>query len=402
MEFSDNKPQCAFNSCANGFWADKRVLITGHTGFKGSWLTAWLTQLGARVTGFALPPSTNPSMFEMCGLARRNALSTLAPMEHLIGDVRDLPAVERAFLASEPEIVFHMAAQPLVRLSYSEPVETLATNIMGTVHVLDAIRRAPSVRAVVVVTSDKCYANRGWVWGYREDEAMGGHDPYSASKGCAELVAAAYQSSFLGVNGSRATIASARAGNVIGGGDWAADRLVPDAIRALVAGEALVVRNPGATRPWQHVLEPLSGYLALAEKVFEGQREWEGGWNFGPWDEDAVPVSEIASLITEAWGSGAAWKAMPDPNAPHEAPYLKLDSSKARQRLGWRPRLRIAQALQWTVEWYRRAQELRPYGRGPANALSTLAPNALSTLAPSDNAMLDFTLHQIAEFERLA
>lgn len=351
-----------------GFWTDKRVLITGHTGFKGSWLTAWLTQLGAQVTGFALPPSTSPSMFEMCGLASRMAAN-------VTGDVRHLESVEGAFLNSEPEIVFHMAAQPLVRLSYREPVETLATNIMGTVHVLEAVRRTPSVRAAVVVTSDKCYANRGWVWGYREDEAMGGHDPYSASKGCAELVTSAYQASYMAVEGGHATVASARAGNVIGGGDWSADRLVPDAIRALADGQPLVVRNPAATRPWQHVLEPLSGYLALAEKVHGGQRLWEGGWNFGPWDEDAVPVSEIAGMITDAWGSGS-WQAMPDPNAPHEAPYLKLDSSKARQLLGWRPRLRIGQAVQWTVDWYRCAVE-------------------------SAAGIHDFTLRQIADYERL-
>jgi CDP-glucose 4,6-dehydratase len=308
-------------------------------------MATWLHGLGARVTGYGLAPNTTPSFFETCRIEPR--------IESITGDVGDRDSLARGVVAAQPEIVFHLAAQPIVRRSYAEPAETIATNVMGTVHLLEAVRRAPSVRAVIVITSDKCYQNRGWLWGYREDEAMGGRDPYSASKGCAELVAASYQHSFF--RNSDLTVTTVRAGNVIGGGDWAEDRIIPDAVRALGTGKPFAVRNPSAVRPWQHVLEPLSGYLALAEKVVTEQRIWEGGWNFGPSDGDAVPVSTLSNLIVRFWGEGAAWRSVALADAPHEEPYLKLDSSKARQTLGWRPRLNVAEAVEWTVDWYRAA-----------------------------------------------
>lgn len=331
------------------FWHDKKVFLTGHTGFKGGWLATWLQSLGAHVTGFGLAPNTTPSFFELCRLADR--------LDSIIGDVRDLDALVDTIGNQQPDIIFHLAAQPLVRRSYKEPVETFATNVMGTVHLLEAARLTPSVRAVVAISSDKCYQNRGWVWGYREDDPLGGRDPYSASKGCAELVAAAYQHSYFRTGDT--TVATCRAGNVIGGGDWAEDRLVPDAINALTRGEPLVVRNPDAVRPWQHVLET-SGYLLLAEKVYLEQKKWEGGWNFGPSDVDAVPVSTLSNLLVQSWGNGASWQDARDPNAPHEEAYLKLDSSKARQLLGWRPRLSIKEAVEWTVAWYKRALTAAP------------------------------------------
>ena len=323
----------------NSFWNGKRILLTGHTGFKGGWMAAWLSNMGAKVTGYGLEPSTSPSFFELCGMGSH--------VESVIGDIRNSELLARTFVQSKPEIVLHLAAQPLVRRSYREPLETLDVNIMGTAHVLEACRAASGVRTVLVVTSDKCYQNRGWLWGYREDEAMGGSDPYSASKGCTELVAAAYQHSFF--RWGEITLATARAGNVIGGGDWSEDRLVPDAIRSLGRGEALIVRNPRSVRPWQHVLEPLSGYLLLAEKA------QQGGWNFGPDESGAVSVARLSDLIVKSWGGSAAWKEMGDPNAPHEEAYLKLDSSKARQMLGWRPRLSVAEAVDWTVDWYKKA-----------------------------------------------
>jgi CDP-glucose 4,6-dehydratase len=326
---------------SDGFWRGKRVLVTGHTGFKGAWLSLWLGQLGAEVSGYSLPPPSQPSLFEAGSLAGR--------MRSLEGDVRDLPGLSAAFRELRPEVVLHLAAQSLVRPSYDDPVTTFGTNVMGTVNVLEAARAQPETRAVVVVTSDKCYENREWPWGYRENEAMGGHDPYSSSKGCAELVTAAYRRSFAGAG---VGIASARAGNVIGGGDWATDRIIPDFVRAVSRGQPLRVRNPGAVRPWQHVLEPLAGYLLLAERLFDEPTRFGEGWNFGPADGDAQPVSWVVDRFARNWGQGVTWQADPGPH-PHEANFLKLDCSKARNLLEWRPRLSLEQALLWVTDWYR-------------------------------------------------
>ncbi len=324
-----------------GFWSGKRVLITGHTGFKGSWLSLWLQSMGATLRGIALEPPTEPALFEVARVAEG--------MEHRVTDIRDFSAVKAQMAEFQPEIVFHMAAQPLVRLSYSEPVETYATNVMGTVHLLEAARHAGSVKAIVNITTDKCYENREWVWGYREDEPMGGHDPYSNSKGCAELVSSAYRKSFLQKAGI--AMATGRAGNVIGGGDWALDRLVPDILRALEKRRSVLIRNPHAIRPWQHVLEPLSGYLQLAERLYlHGQLDAEG-WNFGPRDEDARPVQWIVEHLCEYWGDGASWALQPGDH-PHEASFLKLDISKARQRLHWTPRWSLEVALKQITEWH--------------------------------------------------
>ncbi|MBD8908911.1 CDP-glucose 4,6-dehydratase [Methylorubrum zatmanii] len=328
------------------FWAGKRVLLTGHTGFKGAWLSLWLARLGARVTGFALPPETRPNLFEAIGF----------PAEaHRIGDIRDLDALARAVAAAEPEVVIHMAAQALVRPSYADPVGTFAVNTMGSVHLLEAVRAVRSVRAVVVVTSDKAYENREWPYAYRENEAMGGHDPYSASKGCAELVTSAYRASFFGAGGHPARIASARAGNVIGGGDYSRDRLIPDIVRAFQAGESVEIRAPHAIRPWQHVLEPLAGYLRLAECLAgEDGTAFAEGWNFGPADEDCRPVSHLVERLARGWGGQAGWH-LSQKTHPHEATYLKVDASKARARLGWDRRLTLDTALDWTAAWYRAA-----------------------------------------------
>ena len=324
----------------DGFWAGRRVFLTGHTGFKGSWLALWLTQMGAKVTGFALPAEPI-SLFNQAGIAEL--------VTHVEGDIRDLAAVEAAMQACDPEVVFHLAAQPLVRLSYEIPVETFATNVQGTVHVLDACRRAPSLKAVVAITSDKAYENREWVWPYRESDPMGGYDPYSASKGAAELVIAAYRRSFFqqGVK-----LASVRAGNVIGGGDWALDRLIPDIIRALVAGERPLIRSPGSIRPWQHVLEALGGYLMIAERLVQGHEWAASGWNFGPADDDTQPVSWIVERLTDAWGVPGGWDRGEAP-AVHEARILKLDCAKARSELGWRPAFSLEIALARIVEWHR-------------------------------------------------
>ncbi len=323
------------------FWRGKRVFLTGHTGFKGGWLALWLQAMGAEVHGYALNPPTSPNLFTVAGVGKGMASSVIA-------DIRDMDALRGAMQAADPEVVFHLAAQPLVRHSYVEPVETYAVNVMGTVHLLEAVRATPGVRTVVNVTTDKCYENREWEWGYRENEAMGGYDPYSSSKGCAELVTAAYRRSFLASAGI--ALASARAGNVIGGGDWAEDRLIPDFLRALDAGATLNIRSPLATRPWQHVLEPLSGYLMLAERLHSEGGQFAEGWNFGPNDEDARPVRWIVERLAEMRGD-VKWQC-DEAVQPHEANYLKLDSSKAKSRLGWQPRWRLQAALGMTLEWH--------------------------------------------------
>ncbi len=328
------------------FWKGRRVFITGHTGFVGGWLSTWLLEMGAHLTGYALEPSTQPSYFELTQLGQR--------MESAIGDVRNYEMLCRILQDAKPEVVFHLAAQPIVRRSYREPLETFSINVMGTANLLEAVRQSPSVRAVVAITSDKCYENREWLWAYREDEPMGGRDPYSASKGCAELVVSAYRRSFFEATSSKPAIATVRAGNIFGGGDWAEDRIVPDAIKALHQGNKLIVRNPAAMRPWQHVLEPITGYLMLAERLHRQDRQWTGAWNFGPLEDDGVTVAELAGNLVGHWGCGG-WTAMSTDGAPHEAHYLKLDSSKARWLLGWRPRLGLDESVALTVDWYRAA-----------------------------------------------
>lgn len=325
------------------FWQGKRVFLTGHTGFKGSWLSLLLNRLGARTSGYALAPQSGPSLYEIAGIG--------ATVQHSsVADIRDQSGLAFAMNAAQPEIVIHMAAQALVRRSYLDPVETFATNLMGTVNLLEAVRNLPSVRAVLIVTSDKCYENREWVWGYREDEALGGYDPYSSSKACAELATAAYRRSFFSGNATPIGVASARAGNVIGGGDWAEDRLIPDIMRAVARGESARIRNPSSIRPWQHVLEPLVGYLSLIQGLWGAPTEFSGAWNFGPAETDARSVEWIADEICRLW-PGASWKRDVSSH-PHEAHYLKLDCAKSRHGLGWRPTLDLAAALAWTVEWF--------------------------------------------------
>ena len=323
------------------FWKNRRVFLTGHTGFKGSWLSLWLSGLGAEVHGYALSPPTEPNFFTVCDMQQRLASSTIA-------DVRDVAALTQALQDAQPTVVLHLAAQSLVRQSYTAPVETYAVNVMGTVNLLDAIRRTPGITAVVNITSDKCYENREWDWPYRENEAMGGYDPYSSSKGCAELVTAAYRQSFLEAAGIH--MASARAGNVIGGGDWAEDRLLPDFLRALDTGATLNIRSPGATRPWQHVLEPLSGYLLLAEKLCTGGSDFAQAWNLGPDDADARTVQWIVEFLCKRL-PGAQWQC-DSTQQTHEANTLRLDSSRARCRLGWYPRWNLQTALDKTLSWH--------------------------------------------------
>ncbi len=325
----------------SGFWPGKRIFVTGHTGFKGGWLSLWLKILGAKVHGYSLPPPTDPNFFTEVGLIREMA-------NHTIADISDKDALIRIMQSTEPEIVFHLAAQSLVRSSYVDPVATYGTNVMGTVHLLESVRLTPSVRAVVIITSDKCYDNRGWVWGYREKDLLGGFDPYASSKACAELVTSAYRHSFFEKSG--VAVASARSGNVIGGGDWATDRLLPDFLRAMDRNQTLNIRFPEAVRPWQHVLEPLSGYLTLAEHLYEEGQSFAEAWNFGPEEIDAKSVRWIVDQLSAAV-PGVRWEQV-NTDQPYETHFLKLDSSKARIRLGWRPRWRLETALAKTLEWH--------------------------------------------------
>ena len=327
---------------SNSFWPGKRVLVTGHTGFKGGWLALWLQRLGAQVMGYSLPAPTQPSFYETARVSES--------VEGVIADIRDLKRLQAALADFSPEVVFHLAVQPLVRASYAEPVETYSSNVLGTVHVLEAVRRTKSVRSAVIVTTDKCYENLELERGYREDDRLGGHDPYSNSKACAELVVDSYRRSFFGATGT-AAIASARAGNVIGGGDWAADRLIPDLVRSAFAGKPLVLRSPKSVRPWQHVLEPLSGYLMLAERLCDDRARYASAWNFGPLESDARSVEDVVKLAARGWGGGLEWSVDPAPQ-PHETKLLKLDCSKA-AGTGWKPLLNAERAVEWTMEWYR-------------------------------------------------
>jgi len=323
------------------FWNNKRVFLTGHTGFKGSWLSLWLTSMGANVKGYALEPATSPSLFEVAHVAEQ--------VDSEIGDIRNLHQLRTSMVEFNPDVLIHMAAQPLVRRSYKEPVETYDVNVLGTVKVLEAARSCSNLKSIVSVTTDKCYENKAWLWGYREDEAMGGYDPYSSSKGCAELVTSAYRRSFMQEQGIG--LASARAGNVIGGGDWSEDRLIPDILHAFEKREPVVIRNPKSTRPWQHVLEPLSGYLMLAEKLYEQPDTYAEGWNFGPHDDDAKPVGWILDHMVRMWGDGASWN-IDKGSHPHEANFLKLDISKAKARLHWQPSRQLEDTLKRIVAWH--------------------------------------------------
>lgn len=351
------------------FWKGKRVFITGHTGFKGSWLSLWLQSLGAEVTGYSLAPPTDPSLFVLADLAKR-----ICSIE---GDIRNFQSLLGSMHQCHPEVVIHMAAQAIVRKSYKDPLETYSTNIMGTVNLLEAIRRTGGVKVAVNVTSDKCYENKEWLWGYRETDPMGGFDPYASSKGCAELITAAYRRSFFNPSEieKHGGIASVRAGNVIGGGDWAEDRLIPDIMTSFLNGKPVLIRFPKAIRPWQHVLDPLSGYLLLVENLYKQRPEFADSWNFGPSDDDAKPVSWIVEHIVALWGNSARFEIDRNDN-PHEATYLKLDCTKAKNLLGWKPRIDIHQALDWTVSWYKQYKD-------------------------NPSFVYDFTLHQIHRYEKI-
>lgn len=354
------------------FWKGRRVFLTGHTGFKGSWLSLWLSSLGADVTGYSLDPPTQPNLFEQAAVADS--------IRSIHGDIRDFPRLKAAAAECCPTVVIHMAAQSVVRRGYNDPIETYSSNVMGTVHIFEALRQLGRPCAVVNVTSDKCYANREWVWGYREYEPMGGRDPYSNSKGCAELVTTAYRESFFppesfGRHG--VAVASARAGNAIGGGDWTGDQLIPDLMRAFLAGKSCVIRNPSAIRPWQFVLEPLRGYLTLAERLADDASRLAAGWNFGPAEADAKPVSWIAEELVRAWGHSASWSRDTGTNPP-EAHFLKLDASKAKACLNWHPVLPLNSALEWIVEWYRAFQsgaDLRRLTRAQIERYENLLQN---------------------------
>lgn len=336
-----------FDDLFDGIYKGRNVLITGHTGFKGSWLSLWLHLLGAKVIGYALDPATEQDNFVLCGLHSK--------IVDLRGDIRDASRLKQVFSAYQPEIVFHLAAQPIVCRSYQIPAETFETNVMGTVNVLDAIRSCDSVKAGVIITSDKCYENREQIWGYREDDKMGGYDPYSASKGCAELVTSAFRSSYFPA-GSGKAVATARAGNVIGGGDWSQDRLLPDCMRSLIAQKPIELRNPDSVRPWQFVLEALYGYLLLGEKLLQDGTKYSGAWNFGPDFESVAPVKKVAGLLTALWGCSSGLLVAGNQNAPHEAGLLSLDCTKAKTLLGWKPQLPLQKALNDTVQWYKNYQ----------------------------------------------
>ena len=356
------------------FWHHRRVLVTGHTGFKGSWLSLWLQRLGASTAGYALEPPTRPNLFELADVG--------SGMRSHHGDVRNLPELERVMQEHRPEIVFHLAAQPIVRQAYRDPLDTFGTNALGTATLLEAVRRTPGVRAVVAITSDKCYDNVEWVWGYREDDRLGGHDPYSASKACAELIIDSYRRSFFPPDQHDThgvAVASTRAGNVIGGGDWSPDRLVPDVLDALHSGRKAELRNPGATRPWQHVLEPLSGYIMLAERLVEDGGDFAQAWNFGPAETSIRSVAWITEHLHRLWGREGDWQ-LDGEEHPHENTLLRLDSSKARARLGWQPRLELETALAWIVDWSKAhhagrcmrevtLEQIRAYGMGSEEEL---------------------------------
>jgi len=351
------------------FWKGRRVLITGHTGFKGSWLCLWLHALESDVTGYALEPPPPPILFEQAAVG--------STVRSIYGDVRDFTALKAAVAECRPEIIIHMAAQSVVRRGYEDPIETYSSNVMGTVHVLEVLRQLKQPCAVVNVTSDKCYANREWIWGYREDETLGGRDPYSNSKGCAELVTTAYRESFFplqAIEDHGVALASARAGNAIGGGDWTCNQLIPDLMRGFLARRPCLIRNPSAIRPWQFVLEPLNGYLMLAERLAVDSVRFASAWNFGPADADAMPVHWIADELARSWGDGAGW-ARDAAVHPHEAHFLKLDASKARTCLNWRPLLPLKQALAWIVDWYRALQagtDLYGFTRGQIERYQSL------------------------------
>lgn len=363
LKTQNSKPHSTHpSSLFAGIYAGKRVLVTGHTGFKGSWLCVWLKELGANVVGYALEPYTDRDNFVVTGLQHKIA--------HIIGDVRDFRELRKVFEEYQPEFVFHLAAQPIVRESYTNPKETYDINVGGTVNVLECCRLTDSVRVIVNVTSDKCYENKEWIWGYRESDPMGGYDPYSSSKGCSELITAAYRQSFFGPSTSQllnpltsqpsVALASARAGNVIGGGDWQKDRIIPDCIKALESNEPVEIRNPNAIRPWQHVLEPLSGYLLLASKMYEEPQEFCGAWNFGPNYDSIIPVGELADKVMDRWGNGS-WIDLSNENASHEAKLLSLDISKAKLYLKWFPLWNIDKAIEKTVEWYKEYKKKDPY-----------------------------------------
>lgn len=351
-------------------WKDKRVFLTGHTGFKGSWMSLWLQQLGAAVRGFSLESAAQPNLFQSAAVADE--------MDSCIGDIRDLPRLKAEMLSFRPEIVLHMAAQPLVRHSYENPLETYSVNVMGTANVLEAVRSCESVRSVVVITTDKCYENKEWLWPYREDDRLGGYDPYSSSKACAELVVSSYRNSFFHpdkYSTHGVAVATTRAGNVIGGGDWATDRLIPDIIRAFFSETPVRIRNPYSIRPWQHVLEPLRGYLLLAAALYDDGPRFGSAWNFGPQELDAKPVLQIVERVAELWGNGARWE-VDEGSHVHEATYLRLDWSKAFNGLQWRPLLDLDRALATTVDWYaesRREQQMKRFTLGQIAQYADLA-----------------------------
>jgi CDP-glucose 4,6-dehydratase len=355
-------------------WAGRRVFLTGHTGFKGGWLALWLTAMGAEVRGYALAPATTPSLFEAARVRER--------VDDVRGDIRDGARLDAAMREFDPEVVFHMAAQPLVRASYADPIGTYETNVIGTARVLDAVRRTPSVRAVVSVTTDKCYENKEWAWGYRETDSLGGYDPYSSSKACAEIVSAAFRTSYFPVERMAehgVAIATGRAGNVIGGGDWSDDRLIPDLVKGFLEGSPVKIRRPAAIRPWQHVLEPLAGYIALAERLLgEDAARYATAYNFGPAEDDVRPVAWIAERMAQTWGDGSRW-VLDEDESVHEAGYLKLDASRARGELQWRPKLHLGEALDWLVRWYRaqaRGEDMQAYSLGQIAAYEGLLRDA--------------------------